>query len=39
MAETGVQNWKEKYLTALEEFETSHKKDQLRLDLLRRGRC
>lgn len=37
MAETGVQNWKEKYLSALEEFETSHKKDQQRLDLLRRG--
>lgn len=37
MAETGVQNWKEKYLAALEEFETSHKKDQQRLDLLRRG--
>jgi len=37
MAEHGAQNWKEKYLSALEEFETSHKKDQLRLDLLRRG--
>lgn len=37
MAEPGAQNWKEKYLTALEEFETSHKKDQQRLDLLRRG--
>lgn len=37
MAEPGIQNWKEKYLTALEDFEASHKKDQQRLDILRRG--
>lgn len=37
MAESGIQNWKEKYLVALEEFEASHKQDQQRLDILRRG--
>ena len=37
MADPGVPNWKEKYLLALEEFEASHKKDQQRLDILRRG--
>ncbi len=37
MAEPGLQNWKEKYLVALEEFEASHSKDQQRLDILRRG--
>lgn len=37
MADPGIQNWKEKYLFALEEFEASHKKDQQRLDILRRG--
>lgn len=37
MADPGIQNWKEKYLFALEEFEASHKKDLQRLDILRRG--
>lgn len=37
MADPGIQNWKEKYLFALEEFESSHKKDLQRLDILRRG--
>lgn len=37
MAEGSIQNWKEKYLVALEEFEASHKQDQQRLDILRRG--
>ena len=37
MAESNALNWKDKYLTALEEFEISQKKDQSRLDLLRRG--
>jgi diguanylate cyclase len=37
MADPGIQNWKEKYLLALEEFEASHKKDLQRLDILRRG--
>lgn len=37
MAEGSIQNWKEKYLVALEEFESSHKQDQQRLDILRRG--
>lgn len=37
MADIGATNWKDKYLTALEEFDAAHKKDQQRLDLLRRG--
>lgn len=37
MADPGIQNWKEKYLFALEEFEASHRKDLQRLDILRRG--
>ncbi|RLU03233.1 MAG: GGDEF domain-containing protein [Ketobacter sp.] len=37
MADSNTLNWKDKYLTALEEFEQSQKKDQSRLDLLRRG--
>ena len=37
MADSNTFNWKDKYLTALEEFELSQKKDQARLDLLRRG--
>lgn len=30
-------DWKEKYLAALEEFESSQKRDQSRLDILRKG--
>lgn len=37
MSDSNTLNWKDKYLTALEEFENSQQKDQLRLDLLRRG--
>lgn len=37
MSESNALNWKEKYLSALEEFETSQNQDQQRLDLLRRG--
>ncbi|MCP5014578.1 MAG: GGDEF domain-containing protein [Ketobacter sp.] len=37
MPENNTQNWKDKYLTALEEFELCQKKDSQRLDLLRRG--
>lgn len=37
MSDSNTLNWKDKYLTALEEFENSQKKDQQRLDLLRRG--
>lgn len=37
MSDSNTLNWKDKYLTALEEFELSQKKDQQRLDLLRRG--
>ena len=37
MSENNTQNWKDKYLTALEEFELCQKKDNQRLDLLRRG--
>lgn len=37
MADSNALNWKDKYLTALEEFELSQQRDQSRLDLLRRG--
>lgn len=37
MSEASQHQWKEKYLSALEEFEHIQKEDQLRLELLRRG--
>lgn len=37
MADLGIQNWKDKYLQALEDLDASQKQDQQRLDILRRG--
>lgn len=37
MSDTNTVHWKDKYLAALEEFETSQKRDQQRLELLKRG--
>lgn len=37
MSDASNLNWKEKYLSALEQFDVNQKQDQQRLDLLRRG--
>ena len=37
MATTNTSDWKEKYLNALEEFETSQQQEQNRQDILRKG--
>ena len=37
MSNSTAPDWKEKYLSALEEFELQQKEDQARLDLLRKG--